>query len=359
MPKQALIVGSQPLETPGGVEQATRTIVDALESDGYRCDYLATAGLVGSWSDSSLLPWMSAIESWRAWHAISRKNAYDLAITMGPVGIGVGGHHSVHMYHGTFAEQSKAIRPYIRTRGYFKLRYFDGMVLERLAGRNKVCLANSDQTAREVREHFGYCCETIWYPIDTMRFRPGPAEGVFLEELGVHLDGRPVGLFVGTGVPVKGGIFAYEAMRGVPDMLWLALGDADRELRMLRDASNIVHHSRVEPHLMPDLFRSVNLVFVPSHYESFGLVVAEALACGTPVVATPGGASRLLMKGTRLNEFLVEDSKDVVALSDALRRAVSDLDAAQAAVAPAQQIIRRLLEPDRWVRRFLRLARVW
>lgn len=265
----------------------------------------------------------------------------------------------MHLYHGTFVEQAKVIRPYIRNRGYFKLRYFDGMLLERLAGRNKVCLANSDQTAGEVREHFGYRCQTAWCPVDTIRFRPGPAESLVLDEVGVHPDDRPLGLFIGTGVPMKGGIFAYKAMRGVPDMLWVALGGEDRELRELRDAPNIVHRSRVGPDVVPALYRAVDLVFVPSHYEPFGLVVAEALACGTPVVATPGGASNLLMRDTPLSEFLVADSKDVSGLSEAVRKAVSDLDAARAAVPAAQRIIRRLLEPDTWVRRFLRLARVW
>jgi D-inositol-3-phosphate glycosyltransferase len=38
-----------------------------------------------------------------------------------------------------------------------------------------------------------------------------------------------------------------------------------------------------------DLFRSVDLVAVPSHNESFGLVALEAQACGTPVVAAAVG----------------------------------------------------------------------
>jgi D-inositol-3-phosphate glycosyltransferase len=40
---------------------------------------------------------------------------------------------------------------------------------------------------------------------------------------------------------------------------------------------------------MPDLYRAADVVAVPSHNESFGLVAVEAQACGTPVVAAAVG----------------------------------------------------------------------
>jgi D-inositol-3-phosphate glycosyltransferase len=43
------------------------------------------------------------------------------------------------------------------------------------------------------------------------------------------------------------------------------------------------------PDSLADLYRAVDLVAVPSHNESFGLVALEAQACGTPVVAAAVG----------------------------------------------------------------------
>ena len=43
---------------------------------------------------------------------------------------------------------------------------------------------------------------------------------------------------------------------------------------------------------IPDLYRSSDLVCVPSYSESFGLVALEAQACGTPVVASAVGGLR-------------------------------------------------------------------
>ena len=39
---------------------------------------------------------------------------------------------------------------------------------------------------------------------------------------------------------------------------------------------------------MPHTFRKASLSVLPSFAESFGLVVAESLACGTPVITTKG-----------------------------------------------------------------------
>ena len=40
---------------------------------------------------------------------------------------------------------------------------------------------------------------------------------------------------------------------------------------------------------LADLYRAADIVAVPSHNESFGLVALEAQACGTPVVAAAVG----------------------------------------------------------------------
>ena len=43
------------------------------------------------------------------------------------------------------------------------------------------------------------------------------------------------------------------------------------------------------------LYSAVDFMILPSHYEAFGLVVPEALACGTPVIVTRVvGAAELL-----------------------------------------------------------------
>ena len=67
----------------------------------------------------------------------------------------------------------------------------------------------------------------------------------------------------------------------------LAVEAQVRELK-IQDRVSIV--GRIDPSDLPYYYSAADLLVLPSHYESFGLVVLEALACGTPVLATPVGA---------------------------------------------------------------------
>ncbi len=75
-------------------------------------------------------------------------------------------------------------------------------------------------------------------------------------------------------------------------------GDTDwlGELRAMTAGLGVADVVRFEPPVarreLARWYRAADLVVVPSHNESFGLVAAEAQACGTPVVATRVGGLR-------------------------------------------------------------------
>jgi D-inositol-3-phosphate glycosyltransferase len=73
---------------------------------------------------------------------------------------------------------------------------------------------------------------------------------------------------------------------------------------------------------LPYYYSAAEAVVVPSHYESFGIVALEAMACGTPVVASQvGGLAYLVQDGK--TGFTVPAS-DVDALADRLSRLIHD-----------------------------------
>jgi D-inositol-3-phosphate glycosyltransferase len=73
---------------------------------------------------------------------------------------------------------------------------------------------------------------------------------------------------------------------------------------------------------LPYYYSAAEAVVVPSHYESFGIVALEAMACGTPVVASQvGGLAYLVQDGK--TGYTVPAS-DVDALADRLSRLIHD-----------------------------------
>jgi D-inositol-3-phosphate glycosyltransferase len=69
-------------------------------------------------------------------------------------------------------------------------------------------------------------------------------------------------------------------------------------------------------------YASADVVVMPSHYESFGMVALEAMACGTPVIASDvGGLAHLVRDGE--TGFLVP-GRDPAAMAERLRCLLSD-----------------------------------
>jgi D-inositol-3-phosphate glycosyltransferase len=63
---------------------------------------------------------------------------------------------------------------------------------------------------------------------------------------------------------------------------------------------------------------------LPSYYESFGMVALEAMACGSPVIASRVGGLQTTVRD-RVTGVLVPDH-DAAALADALARVLDDED---------------------------------
>lgn len=69
-------------------------------------------------------------------------------------------------------------------------------------------------------------------------------------------------------------------------------------------------------------YSAAEIVVVPSHYKSFGLVALEAMACGTPVVASETGGLAFLIRDGETGFHV--PAGDVDALADRLTRLFQD-----------------------------------
>jgi D-inositol-3-phosphate glycosyltransferase len=164
--------------------------------------------------------------------------------------------------------------------------------------------------------------------VDLDRFRPGPADRA---RLGLPPSGRIVA-FVGRIQPLKAPdvlISALAAMRE-PDVTVVICGGPsgsglDRPTALIELAASHGVTDRVcflPPQTGDDLaalYRSADLVAVPSYNESFGLVALEAQACGTPVVAASvGGLVTAVRNGVSGTLVDGHDPRDWAEALDAL-----------------------------------------
>jgi len=115
----------------------------------------------------------------------------------------------------------------------------------------------------------------------------------------------PTLLFAGRLLALKGIDTLLRAMTRVDDTIqlklagpgdhapWLALSKA---LGLSEDRCEFL--GRVPYPAMPDLYRAVDAVVLPSFTESCPLVALEAMACGTPIIAADvGGVSEVVRDG--------------------------------------------------------------
>jgi glycosyltransferase involved in cell wall biosynthesis len=167
-------------------------------------------------------------------------------------------------------------------------------------------LVHSRFTQRELTEHTGFPAERLFrlgHAIDTEHFSPGTPVRPLRQALG--LAQASLLLFVGRLAPNKRVPTLIEAVARLrartPAVRAVIIGDstdlyenelhACRELARRRGLADRLHFlGQVTDDELRDAYRSAHVFVMPSRHEGFCIPVAEALACGVPVVAARAGA---------------------------------------------------------------------
>jgi glycosyltransferase involved in cell wall biosynthesis len=362
--KTAFILTSESPDGGGGAEHFVRELIRGLEGRGYRTEVFHRGNSEPGWlakRKGSLGRKVSGtLLSYWIGKSAQRHMTGDVVAVISNADVGYYSPHrrpavkNIHFCHGTYRGQGEAIRPFISYGGYLYLKWWNSMVLERLSSRNKLVLTNSEQTSDEVARFFGQKSVAIWLPIDTERFRPrdvAASRAAFCVPMG-----KRIGLFVGSTHPVKGFPMVQALIERLPEVHWvLALRGnlpggraATPNTTILRD----VPHDQI-----PGLYSAADFSVCPSLYESFGYVVAEALACGTPVIASPGGASRLFLREPPLDRLLVANPGSTQGFLDAIQEVLREPELYRSAVMErVRPEIEERMARENWFRRFFEVT---
>lgn len=193
-------------------------------------------------------------------------------------------------------------------------------------GRMARIIATSPLTARRLAEEFGADPERIGVvepgtdPAPRAAGSGGP---------GVAL------LSVGALVPRKGHDVLLRALGGLADLDWslTVAGSEERDtvhahgLRALAEelgiAKRVEFAGEVDAARLDALYAGADVFALATHWEGYGMAVAEALARGLPVAVTAGGAVAELVPA---DAAVVSPPGDSVSLGKGLRRLLFDDD---------------------------------
>ncbi len=317
-----LLISAQSLGLGGGNETLTKTLYEFVSKEGVDCTLIYPTNIIpnlffeegdknskdiriGTYNPSLLLNFSfysllakSRLDDFAAFHGIGGQNLECMPFYLW-------NKRYICTVGTTLLEEWRTVFSMTDfSRG--GTAYFSGLlnqatlpVLRKLEGRifrsSEAICTGSTYASGCIQKEFGIKDSDIKIippPVDTNHFKPVQSD----------LDlGRFV-LYVGRLCPrkdLKTLINAfYRVQKKEKDLSLVLIGKGPEEKRLkdlaksLGISSKVLFLGKVDYGSLPEYYSSAELFVLTSKQEGFGIVLAEALACGTPVVSTDCGGPR-------------------------------------------------------------------
>jgi len=159
-------------------------------------------------------------------------------------------------------------------------------------------VANSQTVAERIRRYYGRESTVIYPPVDTDYFQPSSCEAR-----------DDFFLIVSQLVPYKRVDLAVEAFSRCGKRL-LVVGEGSERPKLERHARPNIRFLGAQPRsALREAMQHARALVFPGE-EDFGIVMAEALACGTPVVAFQRGGAREIVTESETGVLFEDQTAD-------------------------------------------------
>lgn len=221
----------------------------------------------------------------------------------------------------------------------FVARRIDGMITSSQVGIDELRRAFRVRTDR---------IRLVYTGVDLETFSPDPSTAKHTSEI----------LFVGNAQdPRKGIRYLFLALKNLPSSVNLTVVDHGEPLknyapslaRSMKLADRVTFTGKLPLSELVELYRKATVLVMPSLYEGFGLPAAEAMACGTPVIATKVGSLPEVIGKDQEGGVLVPPC-DSRTLAQAIQRIISQPLRAKGIAIQGRQRVERLFSWERTAR---------
>jgi len=317
-------------EKRGGIERSAHVLADGLARRGHRVVvFTHDPKPPAAAYEVRPLPWKRFVDTWLGRRVtmgylgnvlalLPDYRGFDAIISHGDsLFLPLAGKPIVRVMHGNAL--GEALHATSRGRAVLQFGVYLQELMTALIARGTVAV--SENTRRSNR----FIRRTIPHGVDSTMFYPAPEEKTAEPSLIFvgALDGRKRGRFLLD-------VFQAAVRSAHPGAILMFVGPAGPAV------PGVTYHTGIDDGDLAALYRRAWLCVSPSTYEGFGLPYLEAMACGTPVVATPNpGSCEVLGDG----EFgrLVDDDAFGSTVADLLGNESGRRAMASAGMRRAQQ----------------------
>lgn len=236
-------------------------------------------------------------------------------------------------------------------------RWYNFLGMQRKAAQQLHNLVTVSETSRrDIAKAFEIApekIEKVYNGIDTEIFSPKK-----------NLERKPLTIMTtaSADAPLKGLGFLIKAIANLktdfPDIKLLIVGkpskdsDTEKLIKEFHLIKTVNFISGIATSSLVELYNQATMVVVPSIYEGFGFPAGEAMACGSPLISTNGGALPELVG----DAGIIVEKGNAQAIADAIRELLNDPCKRQELSRKGRERIERLFN---WQQTALNMTKIY